>query len=539
MLVAGILGAQEPSTKPGTVEGSVTNAVTGEPLKKATVTLRRDNPPAVYQALADAAGHFHFDNVEPGRYGVSASRDGFMEQPLNRRSLSGVGQNKLAVAEEQHIRDVAMTLLPLGTVSGRVLDEDGDPLIRATVQTVEYSYNLGKKQLNPQGGSAITNDLGEYQITGLQPGRYYVQTIVQPRMPNLPPRTRWSRPEEAYPVTLYPNARDPGQATAIQVAAGTQLTNIDFRLHKARAYHIRGKVVDESAAPADMHTVSVMILAASGWTGYAPSAQLQLDGTFDARGIVDGSYVVMARRRMKGAGAIARQSVTVADQDVNGIVLALASGLEIPGTVKVEGAPPDTISLQISLGPSSEELGDPANATVARDGGFVIHGVLPDVYQVNVLSPPKGKYVKSIRFGERDATNGQIDLTGRTSAVLSITLGGDGGQIDGSVQTPGGDPAPEALVTVWPTEEYERRLDMFYIAISDQNGKFRLQDLAPGRYQAFAWESPDQNMTYETEFRKPFESRSASLSIAPAGHESIQLTLISSDDIEKEKSKLP
>src|SRR5712692_5714773 len=66
-----------PSVKPEdkcTIEGTVVSASTGEPLKKARLTLRAMGQPngTAYGATTDGAGHFLIDDVDPGRYNFSA-----------------------------------------------------------------------------------------------------------------------------------------------------------------------------------------------------------------------------------------------------------------------------------------------------------------------------------------------------------------------------------------------------------------------------------------------------------------------------------
>ena len=195
-LLAGFLRAQQPAAKPGSIEGNVANAVTGEPVKKAVVTLQNLGPQPNQTrvvnktALTDAAGHFRFDAVEPGSYQVAADRDGFKPSFQARGARVPV-----PVAEDQHVEDVSLRMLPLATVEGHVFDDDGDPLIRANVAPLQYSYDQGRKQLTT-AGFANTNDRGEFQIANLPPGRYYFAVTVRGPALNLPPRTRWARPEE-------------------------------------------------------------------------------------------------------------------------------------------------------------------------------------------------------------------------------------------------------------------------------------------------------------------------------------------------------
>ena len=51
-------------------------------------------------------------------------------------------------------------------VSGRVVDEDHEPVANVRVQCARYRYLNGKKTLMPMG-TATTNDKGEYRAFGL------------------------------------------------------------------------------------------------------------------------------------------------------------------------------------------------------------------------------------------------------------------------------------------------------------------------------------------------------------------------------------
>ena len=229
--------------------------------------------------------------------------------------------------------------------------------------------------------------------------------------------------------------------------------------------------------------------------------------------------------------------VAVADRDVEGVVLQADHGRNIAGSVTVEGPAPDSWQgMRITLAPF-DQMGGFSNAVVDSDGTFSLKDVSPNVYALNVYAGIMGKYVKSIRFGDRDIADGQLDLSRQSEDKLEIVLGSDVGQLLGGVQTSSGDPAVGALLTLAPKQA--GRIDLFKVAIVDQNGNFTLHDVAPGEYMAFAWQDVDINMVQSPDFRKPFESKGVSVSIAPSGQVSIQLKMISTDDVEAEKSKLP
>jgi hypothetical protein len=519
-------GQPSPSLKSGTVDGVVINSVTGDPVKKATVTLQALERPANYAAVADSAGHFHFDSVEPGNYQAMANRDGFMSPRMPRDPWS----KPIAVAAEQQVKDLSITLVPLAVVTGHVFDEDGDPVARAQVQALRYVYRQGDvRQLNP-AGFASTNDLGEYQLLDLEPGRYYYLAAVPGRLARLPLRLRSGTPELTYPDTFYPSAIQAEQATVSQVAPGTQLTGIDFRVHKAPSYHIRGKATDGRTGQ-PIHNAMLRIRPRE--SVFFEGIQIQPNGTFDAPRVMSGSYILICQTREE---LLAQQIVNVGDHDVDDVVLVFRPPLEISGAVRLEGTPSEHKgTIQVSLSPL--EMGRHQSIVVNADGGFALKA-MPGAYRINVACDA-GAYVKSMRFGDQDVSNGKIDLTQQTGGAFHIVCGTDVGQIQGSVQNEHGEPAPGALITVSPDAERQDRRDLYYQLTTDQNGKFDYQDFAPGDYKVIAWENADQEMAQSSEFRKAFESRAASVSIPAGGHASVQLKLIPAADIEAEKNKLP
>jgi hypothetical protein len=67
----------------------------------------------------------------------------------------------------------------VGIISGRVLDEDGEPLPWAQVSALREVYFRGKRKLSLEA-LVPTNDLGEYRLFGLKPGRYFVGAWEDP-----------------------------------------------------------------------------------------------------------------------------------------------------------------------------------------------------------------------------------------------------------------------------------------------------------------------------------------------------------------------
>ena len=533
-LVTLLLRAQPPAPKPGSVEGTVVNSASGAPLRKASVWLESQPGPGGtahnLTTQSDASGRFHFDNVEAGLYAVGARRDAYM----NTQGRYGIPA-PFRVAEEQQVTDVVVKLVPLGVLSGHVFDEDGDPIPQANVTLLRYFYETGRTQLGAAGGT-LTNDLGEFEIINLQPGRYYLQAAVPP-VHNLPVHTRWTRREEGYPITFYPNVRQISEAAATDVAPGAHVGNLDFHLRKVPTYHVRGHVAGQTGSQQEIldqlriDTPGTRFGAISQWG-------LQADGSFDIPGVANGSFDISYTHLVIGTSGISypTQSIHIADADVNGLVFTGRAEAEVSGAVSVEGPRPNKLNIYITLNPGNSDSG--AGDRSADDGSFQIKSVPMVVCHLDLRFPPEGYYVKSIHLGDHEIKDGNIDLTNGAGAPLNIRLASDGGAIKGHVQTADGQPAAGTEITVAPSDEYGGRLDLLKSATTDAAGNFHVKDVAPGDYRVYGWEIDLDQSPRSADFRKLFDAKSAEVSVGPKAKASVQLQVITADDIARERSTL-
>src|ERR1039457_4555632 len=67
-------------TEPCRVEGAVVNAITGQPVRKARLTLWPAKGGDPVTGSTDAQGKYALANVAPGAYRLQASRDGYQMQ---------------------------------------------------------------------------------------------------------------------------------------------------------------------------------------------------------------------------------------------------------------------------------------------------------------------------------------------------------------------------------------------------------------------------------------------------------------------------
>jgi len=523
-----------PPKKPGSVAGTVTNSVTGEAIKKATVTLHSFRQRIAYVAVSDAEGHFRMASVEPdSSYTVTAACPGFTPEQMPSRPIP--------VNEEQAVTGVSVKLSPLGIIAGKVLNEDGDPLSGVSVQAMQVNYQMGARQMRLVR-SVQTDDRGEYRLFDLPVGRTFVTAILRDNM-NMVQMARVllhsDQPEQQYPATFYPAATDMAGATPTPMIAGAEVGGIDFHLHKVPVYHIRGRAVDaQSKEP--VHGVSLTSslcafrLENMGLQKFVP---LQPDGTFDISGAVPGLYCLRVQQSQPGHSSFAQQTVSVAGKDVDDVVVSVAPGGDMPGTVLFEGAPPDNFkNFRVLLLPV-DGPGSYPNALVKPDNTFVLPDVFPIPYELQQMPAPPGFYLKSIQYGERDASDGRLNVTA-AGTPLTLVLASDSAPVLVTVQSPEGSPALGVTVVLAPGGRYALRRDLIRFGYIAPNGSSTIPGVAPGEYKIFAWADVDQNLAQVPEFRKLLESRAGSVTVGPNVSQSVQVQIIPAELVNEAKSKL-
>ena len=90
VLVAQAASAQQP--RAASLEGFVTRAGTGEPIRKAIVTLNQTRGAALlqpYTTTTGADGSFAFPDLQPGEYRLVATRDGYLRSEYGQAKPNG------------------------------------------------------------------------------------------------------------------------------------------------------------------------------------------------------------------------------------------------------------------------------------------------------------------------------------------------------------------------------------------------------------------------------------------------------------------
>jgi hypothetical protein len=518
------------------VEGKVVNAVTGEPLRKAVLVLRRNENRnrSEFSGESDAEGRFALKDVSLGRYTLWAERAGYVSMQYGARGAGRSGTT-MSLDAGQRVKDVLFRLTPQSVIAGRVVDEDGEPVPYVQVQAMRYGYHEGRKQLMP-ADSAQTNDLGEYRLFGLAAGKYYLSATHGGSRIAWSTQTPGNEPETGYAPTYYPGSNDPSTAAPIELGAGVIVRGVDIPLVRTRTVRVRGTLTN-AVSNRPPRRAMLMLLPRDSQFGFPLTGgnMTQLDdpkGRFELRGVAPGAYTLVANVWEDEKHYSARTQVDVGNVNVEGVNFTISEGAEIPGSIKVEGNSGANLGdVRIFLEARAfMPFGGGASASPKEDGNFRLANVSPDKYRVRLYGLPEDFYLKGIRMGDEDVLENGLDLSSAAAGSIQILLSPQGGQIEGVVHGSNQQPVAGATVVLVP-ESRKRSQDHLYAqGTTDQYGRFRLRGIAPGDYKLFAWEDVEPGEWQDPDFLKRFESRGESFSINENGHENAQLKLIASQD---------
>jgi 5-hydroxyisourate hydrolase-like protein (transthyretin family) len=546
LALAGLLSAQPPGRRGGPlppeappvkpeercmVEGQVLNQASGEPVARANLILRRvdGRGDAPSSTSSDASGKFTMKDLEPGRYRLFVSRNGFVQQEYGARQPGRQGTT-LALEKSQKIGGLVFKLIPHGVVSGRVTDEEGEPMSRVAMGVLRSGYMNGRRRL-VQAGFAETNDLGEYRIFGLAPGKYYLSATYRGGMMMMGTVDRSAgASEESFVPVYYPGVMDTSAAQLLEVTAGGQLRGMDLTLRRTPTVRVRGRVANVSGANARRGVQ--LFLVARGQVGMMfPNTfgrTLDAQGNFEIRGVAPGSYILAADYYEEGKRLSARLPVEVGGSHVENLILTLAPGVELKGRLRAEGqSEADLKEVQVMLEVQEALPMGGGNAShVKEDGSLTISGLSPDKYSLRVNGLPPGFYLKSARLGDSDALANGVDLSQGAGGALEIVVSSAGAKVEGLVVDDNQQPAPGLTVVLAPEESKRAQAHLFQNVTTDQTGRYSFKSVAPGDYVLLAFEEMEPGAERDPETVKQFERSAEKISLKENGSETKQLKLI-------------
>jgi hypothetical protein len=492
------------------IKGKVTSGDTGRPLRRAQIRLTAPELTEPRTTSTNTLGAYEIRDLPAGRYTVNVTRSGHLTLQYGQRR-PGEPPKPLQIADGQVIDRLDFALPRAGVISGRVIDETGDPFAGVTIWAMQPQFFQGRRHLVPISAPARSDDAGQYRVTGLAPGDYIVMALI---------RETWTTDGDTKQVFSYAPSYFAGTAAAadaqrVKVGVGQEIAAVDIGMLPVRAAVISGTALSWDGTPLAGGSISVNseITGPNGGSySSAGGTTVAADGTWRIRDVPPGEYQLTAsssnnRTRPSETAAI---TLVVQGADVDGIALVSDPGGTLLGRVVTDdGGPLPAGRAPLSIygqtvvpgrRGSLTLIGDD-NGVVGPDGAFTVKGLTgPNMLQVRGL--PSGWAVRRIEVVDKDYVDGPIEITnGRQIDGARIVLSRQFPTVHGRIVDDKGAPA-EGTVLLFPSDppKWLQAAGTLRTARPDQSGGFRLDTVRPGDYLAVALEYVEQWQVNDPEF---------------------------------------
>lgn len=487
------------------IAGTIVSQTDAHPLARARVTVRSvKNPDQFLSMVTGDDGKFEFTGIPAGKYSLNGAKRGYISASYDQHDqfstaiVTGAG-----LATEALI----LRLAPSAVITGKVLDEAGDPVRHAMVSVYYDDHSAGFDQIHMHNG-AQTDDQGVYEIARLRPGTYFLSVSAKPWYAVHPTseaaaprsRSRASAPpssvdpslDAAYPTIYYADSTDPESATPIPIRGGERI-EIDLHLNPVPALHLlfrvattgnNGYVFPQLQQPAFDGDTFVQ----------TNGARMISPGLFEMTGVPAGRYNL----RISGSGAATQMNgidLTRNGEQIDTSTSEPMASVKISAQIPGDSTPLSKVRIGLRSGhrvlANWKDLNDKGEAEIDQ--------LPPGKYDVQVWGPPKPYSVAHMSAEGATVSGHSITIAAGSSPSLSLTLVGGSVEVEGIAKR-AGQPFAGAMVVLVPatgsniasnsalkTLDLDR--DLFRRDQSDLDGTFVLHNVVPGTYTVLAIEN--------------------------------------------------
>ena len=472
------------------IAGTVVSKADGRPLARARITVRDAKDPQKFEFIITSEnGKFEFNAVPAGKYSLAGAKRGFISAGYDQHDQFSTA---IVTGAGLDTETLVLRLAPDAVISGKVLDESNEPVRQATVTLYYDDHSSGVDQIR-QFRSAQTNDLGEYELTPLRPGTYFLSASGKPWYA-IHPRSDTAQSEAqhqpealifvdraldvAYPVTYYPDVTEADDAMPIPIRGGERV-EADIHFNPVPSLRILFHVPDPGN-----HSFFFPQIQQPAFDGFAAVgagvARGISSGLVEVTGIPAGHYNV----HLYGPG----QGMQMSGVDFT------KDGDEIDVT-KAEAASSLKFSVQITEGEPAERLSVSLRSgtrTVGASqfdskGEAELQQVAAGRYEVLVWGPGKRYSVARMAVDRAQISGHTLSVAAGSSPSVSLAVVTGNAEIQGMVTRAGKGVAGAMVVLVPKNPEADR--DLFRRDQSDLDGTFLLQNVIPGSYTLLAIEN--------------------------------------------------
>jgi len=467
-----VLLAQTPQNT-GSVSGRVIDADSGAGIS---------DFPVHEKVRTDGQGYFRITGVKPGRFEIRLFGD---------RVWPELSSTLVNVIAGQEVTGVQIPIRLDGEISGRVFDQDKDPISGVPVLAIGREYYAGALRYFTENGTT-TNDRGEFVLRGVRAGRSLLLLVEKRKdyhqaISEAPADIALRRP--AYRATYYPGADSLDGATVVTLRSGEHRPGMDIQVLRSPGFCIDGtlmlegspasfgfKVTDERTSSANMVPGS----ASSGPIGVSTGE----DGKFRVCDLYPGQFRIAALRhgRTGTPEIFGAASVNIGKEDVHNLRVDAGPAVMVPVEVAWEGNPPDGASGAQFM------LYAPPVTNDAMQTGSTPRNPVPGSFTLPVLRTLEyalrpgvslpGSYVKDIVYGPVSILHQPFRVS---EGTMRVTIASDAGSIKGTA------PAGAQVLILPDAVSGEAELaEAMSTDQADYDGTFKASRLRPGKYRVLA-----------------------------------------------------
>jgi hypothetical protein len=515
-------GGQLP-TGTSAIRGRVVNAMTGTPVRRASIQATFVNEQGQGQpgrsATTDDNGAFLLRDLPAGRWTLRAAKTGYIEQQFGQRSAFAT-TDPITLAEGQQFA-ADFRLSRGGAITGRLVDEFGDPIAGANVSVLRIQNTAQGQRTTRAGTSVPSDDTGAYRVYGLPAGQYYVSVndpsaarmvvtindvaggvtsgvisasrieIEDVAVANqLRDTVRASFASTSYAPTYYPGTVNIADAQRITLALGEEQSGINLAIVPVRAARITGRVTNSIGAPLQA-TISLLNQTGQSYNPTGGRNGSGADGSFTLTNVPPGNYRlnVLGPSSAAAPPEVASMPVAVDGSDLVGLTITTGSGASVQGSVVAEGGsklPAAKIRVTAVSVDNAPATSAPPRAEVNANDTFQLDGLL-GVYTMRFESLPSGWIIKSVTANGVDVSDSAMEFRPADRISMRVELTDRITQVIGTVRSDR--PISGATVVIFADEPSKWTGSSRFVKtarLTDQ-GQFTVSGLPPHqRYLAVA-----------------------------------------------------
>ena len=230
---------------PDAVRASILGRVTGangEPLACASVGLVTPDL-GVPQVYTDRQGRYSIEGLRAGSFIVEARMRGYGTIQYGQRHSSDA-EVPITLREGQRRAGADIVMPRLSMVSGTIVDEYGEPVEGVPIWAFQLRRSEGRTTAYSTTTARLTDDRGQYRLTGLEPGTYLVAAMGRDLVSDADAeRTR------GYLTMYFPGVSDALTAQRLSLAVGRDAHGIDIAFAPTRTATVSGSALDSTGRP--------------------------------------------------------------------------------------------------------------------------------------------------------------------------------------------------------------------------------------------------------------------------------------------------